>query len=113
MEHKVKLTGKDCCCDLNACEVLKEIKRLKGEIAFSKLSALSNIIRYKYGIENTPCLHTEEEEYSIFIEEAYWKLEDPEGQDRYDFSQSELIDMNTEIKALRLIKMIWETIPSI
>lgn len=89
------------------------INNLKHELAVSKLEHLSSIIEYKYGFENSPCYHRENEDYMIKIDDAYWELSDTCNMDIHRFEKEKLIKMNVHFMAHNLVKKVWSKIPQI
>lgn len=43
-------------------------KKLKERLAFEKLSHISDILEYKFGVQNTPAINGKE--YDVFIEDV-------------------------------------------
>lgn len=92
-------------------ETLEKIEILRHKLAESKLEKLSVILLYKYGFENIIGWIPSDKKYMIYIEEFYWEPYYPEGAERYNFSQSELIENDVEDMAHDLAKLIWSTLP--
>ncbi|HEY8890186.1 MAG TPA: hypothetical protein VIM70_08000 [Clostridium sp.] len=72
-------------------------EKLKEKLACEKLSHISDILEYKFGIQNTPV--TNKNEYNIFIED-----EDERICFQHTYTMEEILQSHVDSEAYRLRK---------
>ncbi|NNU78154.1 hypothetical protein [Clostridium estertheticum] len=72
-------------------------EKLNEKLACEKLNHISDILEYKFGIQNTPGIN--KKEYDIFIEDV-----DEEIYFQHTYSMEEMVECHVELQAFRLRK---------
>lgn len=75
----------------------EKVRKLEGNLACEKLSHISAILRYKFGIQNTAGIN--KKEYDIFIEDV-----DEEIYFQHTYSMEEILECHVDSEVYRLRK---------